>query len=118
MRWLSLMLYSAVLLYGLGFAFSPTIFSGFRQMQNDPGDTVLNHYFLEHTWRWVSQREYKPELWSPAFFYPENNVLAYSDKEEVQVIVDREAMGRYIASSGIKTNIVTVVNDRPVGAGK
>jgi hypothetical protein len=45
-------------------------------------------------------------------------VLTSSDKEEVQVIVDREAMGQYIASSGIKTNIVTMVNDRPVGASK
>ena len=45
-------------------------------------------------------------------------VLESSDKQEVQVIVDREAMGQYIASSGIKTNIITIVNDRPVGANK
>lgn len=45
-------------------------------------------------------------------------VLASSDKEEVQVIVDREAMSQYIVASGIKRNVVTVVNDRPVGAGK
>ena len=79
MRWLSLLLYVVLLGYGLAFSFSPTFFSGFRRLQTDPGDTLLNHYFLEHSWRWVSQADYKSPLWSPAFFYPEKNVLGYSD---------------------------------------
>jgi hypothetical protein len=79
MRWPSLLLHVLLLGYGLGFAFSPTFFSGFRRLQTDPGDTILNHYFLEHSWRWVSQRDYKGTLWSPTFFYPEKDVLGYSD---------------------------------------
>jgi hypothetical protein len=79
MRWPSILLYLALLLYGLGFAFSPTIFSGFRQLQTDPGDTVLNHYFLEHSWRCVSKSDYVGTLWSPPFFYPAKDVLGYSD---------------------------------------
>jgi hypothetical protein len=72
-------LYLLMLAYGIAFAFSPTLFSGFTQLQTDHGDTILNHYFLEHSWRWVSQRDYRAELWSPAFFYPEKDVLGYSD---------------------------------------
>jgi hypothetical protein len=45
-------------------------------------------------------------------------VLASSDKDEVQVIVDREAMGRYIASSGIKTEIIDANNPPPAGERK
>jgi hypothetical protein len=79
MRWPPLLLYPILLAYGLGFAFSPTLVSGFRQLQTDPGDTILNHYFLEHSWRWVSQPDYRGALWSPTFFYPEKDVLGYSD---------------------------------------
>src|SRR5438309_1050388 len=79
MHRLWLLLYLALLGYGLGFAFSPTLFSGFRRLQTDPGDTLLNHYFLEHSWRCVSQRDYKGTLWSPPFFYPAKGVLGYSD---------------------------------------
>jgi hypothetical protein len=43
--------------------------------------------------------------------------LASSDKEEIQVIVDREVMGSFIAASGIKTDFVNLVTD-PMGAGK
>src|SRR5262249_2668264 len=45
-------------------------------------------------------------------------VLERSDKEEVQVIVDREAMGRYIGWSGIKTEFIEVNNPPQVGESK
>src|SRR5436190_260209 len=44
-----------------------------------PGDTVLNHYLLEHTWRALADRGYPFSLWSPPFFYPTPHVLGYSE---------------------------------------
>jgi hypothetical protein len=73
----------AIYLLGLaaGFliGFHPTILSGFARMQTDPGDTPLNHYFLEHTWRWASYRDYPATFWSPRFFYPTAHTLTYSE---------------------------------------
>jgi hypothetical protein len=68
-----------VLAAGLACAFGPTIFSGFRRLQTDPGDTRFNHYVLEHSFRWVRGDELHRELWNPPFFAPQKNVLAYSD---------------------------------------
>ncbi|MFB2773086.1 hypothetical protein ACE1AT_28010 [Pelatocladus sp. BLCC-F211] len=48
-------------------------------MQHDPGDSRLNHYFLEHSFQVLTNRDYVGELFSPAFFYPYKNVLAFSD---------------------------------------
>jgi hypothetical protein len=76
---------ATIALYLLGFCggmltgFHPTILSGFARMQTDPGDTVLNHYFLEHSWRWVSDRDYPATFWSPRFFYPTPYTLTYSE---------------------------------------
>ena len=55
------------------------ILSGFREFQPDPGDTTLNHYLLEHSWRWVSDANYHCSFWSPAFFYPTPLVLSFSE---------------------------------------
>lgn len=68
-----------VLTAGLAGTFGPTIFSGFRRLQTDPGDTRFNHYVLEHSFRWVRGDELHRELWNPPFFAPQKNVLAYSD---------------------------------------
>lgn len=73
------LLHAAVLAFGLGLWFWPTIASGFRLLQTDPGDTLLNHYLLEHTWRCLSQADYVGTLWSPPFFHPQPDVLAYSE---------------------------------------
>ena len=59
--------------------FHPAIFSGFAQLQTDEGDTRFNHYILEHGYRWVRGDAFHSSLWDPPFFYPEKNVLAYSD---------------------------------------
>lgn len=48
-------------------------------MQADKGDTVLNHYFLEHSYRFVFDSNYNVSYWSPMFFYPVQNVMTYSD---------------------------------------
>ncbi len=63
----------------MSISFEPTIFSGLAQMQADTGDSVLNHYFLEHSWRWVSDPDYPATFWSPQFFYPAPHVLTYSE---------------------------------------
>lgn len=66
-------------LAGVLIVFYPTIGSGFAAMQTDPGDTRLNHYFLEHSFQLLTNRNYVGDIFSPAFFYPYRNVLAFSD---------------------------------------
>lgn len=72
-------LYAALLAGGLVSAYHPTLFSGFERMQADPGDTVLNHYILEHTWQWLTRADYVGTLWSPPFYHPTEGTLAYSE---------------------------------------
>ncbi len=60
-------------------AFHPTILSGFQQMQTDLGDTRLNHYILEHSFRWLTGDSLHARFWNPPFFYPQTNVAAYTD---------------------------------------
>lgn len=77
------------LLLGVFFAFHPTILTGFRFMQTDPGDIRFCNYILEHGFRWISGRSNLSEIpgvhslrngfWDPGFFFPIRNVLAYSD---------------------------------------
>ena len=59
----------------------PTLSSGLRQLQTDPGDTLLNLYFLEHAYHHFKSLEIlKPSLyWSPDFFWPIKDTLAWSD---------------------------------------
>ncbi len=68
-----------VCVLGVLVAYHPTIFSGFRQMQTDPGDTRLVNYLLEHGYRWATGRPGDSDFWNPKFFYPQQNVLAYSE---------------------------------------
>jgi len=72
-------LYLAVGVAGIFNMFHPTIRSNFTRVQAEPVDTRLNHYFLEHSFQWVANEDYTFGLWSPPFFYPEENVLALSD---------------------------------------
>ncbi|HEX3148969.1 MAG TPA: hypothetical protein VHR66_12880 [Gemmataceae bacterium] len=66
-------------LAGMGMTFHPTLFSGFKRMQPDPGDMVLNHYFLEHTYRWAFDSSYQYSFWSPGFYYPVPDTFTYSE---------------------------------------
>jgi hypothetical protein len=72
-------LYLAVVIGGSYAAYGPTIASGFSRVQTDLGDSVLNHYLLEHTWRVVSDPQYPGTLLSPPFFHPTPMVLGYSE---------------------------------------
>src|SRR4051794_13061300 len=76
-RWLVPLIIACVL--GVFNSFGPTIQSGFQQMQANPIDTRFNHYVLEHTFQWVKPGGYVGTLWSPAFFYPAEHALAFSD---------------------------------------
>ncbi len=73
----SLGLHGLVPVIGLLSAFHPTLLAGFARLQADPGDTLLNAYALEHSWRWLTGAD--AEYWSPAFFHPQPLALAYSE---------------------------------------
>ncbi len=49
----------------------------FRAIPGDLFDARFNSVILEHLYQWV--RGEVPSLWSPGFFYPFQNVLAFSD---------------------------------------
>lgn len=49
----------------------------FRAIPGDLFDARFNSVILEHLYQWVSGEA--PKLWSPTFFYPFENVLAFSD---------------------------------------
>ena len=59
----------------------PTLSSGLTQLQTDPGDTLLNHYFLEHAYQHVREGQLmNPDhFWSPDYFWPVKDTLAWSD---------------------------------------
>ena len=59
----------------------PTLSSGLEFLQTDPGDTLLNHYFLEHAYQHIRDGQIlNPEnFWSPNFFWPVKDTLAWSD---------------------------------------
>jgi hypothetical protein len=60
-------------------ALHPTVQSGLRLVQTDLGDTRLNMYLLEHSYRWVRGEPTHADFWSPPFFYPSRNTAAYTD---------------------------------------
>ena len=68
-----------LLAFGLTAAFYPTLFSGFRRMQNDPGDTRHLNYILEHDYLWLTRAPLDRDLWSPPIFYPVANAAAYTE---------------------------------------
>lgn len=73
------LVYAIPLLVGTYAAFRPTLDTGFERMQADTGDTLLNHYTLEHLHRCLTDRGYCGQLLSPPFYFPQPLVLAYSE---------------------------------------
>ena len=73
--WLPLIIY----LVGIVFTHHPMLFSGMQKVQTNPEDTRLINYLLEHSFQWVRGNSLHRDLWSPPFFYPAPNALAYSD---------------------------------------
>jgi hypothetical protein len=68
-----------LLAIGIFIFFRPMILSGFRYSQQDTGDSVFNNLLLEHSFQVVFNHSYLGTAWSPIFYYPQGNVLAYSD---------------------------------------
>src|SRR4029453_4226401 len=64
---------------GLVLAFSPTLLSGMRQMQENPGDTRLHNWIVEHSWRWLRGTPLHESLWDPPFFFPAKGTGAYTE---------------------------------------
>jgi hypothetical protein len=76
---LALLVYAAVLGFGLFQTFRPTWTSGFARVQTERGDGMLNHYILEHSWQCISNPAYPGSLSSPPCFYPQQHTLWYSE---------------------------------------
>lgn len=72
-------LYVLVGIVGLWFVFEPTLGSRLRLMQSDPGDPVFIGYVFEHIRSCLLRPGYAGTLWSPPFFFPARDALAYSE---------------------------------------
>ncbi len=59
----------------------PTYSSGLETLQNDPGDTLLNAYLLEHAYQHLTSINIfnSDQFWSPTFFWPVQGTLTWSD---------------------------------------
>jgi len=79
LRFVHLLVYLTLLLGGTYLAYRPTFETHFRQMQTDIGDTVLNHYILEHSFQALFNPNYCGTLLSPPFYHPQELVLGYSE---------------------------------------
>jgi hypothetical protein len=66
-------------LIGLAMIHHPMLFSGLTQMQVEACDTRLINYLLEHSFRWIARYPQHRMFWEMPFFYPAQNVGAYSD---------------------------------------
>lgn len=75
----ALLLHVVLAAGGTVVVFRPTLESGFSRMQSDPGDTVYLNYVLEHATRALAGSTAAGTLWSPPFFFPNRNSLAYSE---------------------------------------
>ncbi len=73
------LVFFAIAVLGLIRSYQPTIASGFRLMQPDPGDSIFLNYVLEHGYRAIFRAGYPYSYWSPGFFYPQTGVLSYSE---------------------------------------
>jgi hypothetical protein len=73
--------HAPILALGLLVAFHLTLLSRFRLLQGDVGDPRLNNFILEHGYRWLLSKFtlHSLSLWSPPFFFPAENVGAYSE---------------------------------------
>jgi len=68
----------AVVFFSIGFwGYGLRAVDYFSAVPGDLGDARFNSVILEHIFQWVTQRGVS--LWSPAFFYPFEGVLAFSD---------------------------------------
>ncbi|WP_190555173.1 hypothetical protein [Trichocoleus sp. FACHB-591] len=78
-RMISFLPYGIGIVFGVLTTFYPTLISRFSRLQPDPGDTRFVNYVLEHSFQLLVNKDYVGELWSPPFFFPLKNALAFSE---------------------------------------
>lgn len=78
-RYRHLLLVALVGIGGLFLLHRQEILSGFKMVIGEPGDDRLNDWTLEHGYRWLRGDHDHADFWSPAYFYPEPNVAAYTE---------------------------------------
>jgi len=66
-------------LVGLCLFYPNTIFTGFEHVQTDAEDSLFLQCIMEHVMRYFIDPGYRGTFWSPRFFYPADNALAYSE---------------------------------------
>lgn len=64
---------------GMLLTFWRPLVSGFSYLPRDNSDTRLLHYFLEHSYLWLTRSPPHQAFWNAPFFFPVPNVMAYSD---------------------------------------
>ena len=57
LKYRNALFYAGICLIGLMEFFHPVFTSGFVRISGDMGDGLLNNYFLEHTWRLISDKD-------------------------------------------------------------
>src|SRR6056297_182694 len=67
----------AIFMAGFFFVIFPLLGNDLSYIPGDIGDARLNMYFLEHGFRFLKGLE--TSFWNAPFFYPAENVMAYSD---------------------------------------
>jgi hypothetical protein len=74
----------------------------FNAVPGDLGDARFNSVILEHLFQWITGRA--EDLWSPPFFFPFKNVLAFSDNHFgsaiFYVLLRSAGLGREVAYDG------------------
>jgi len=71
--------YAAALAGGTYMAYRPVFDSGLVLVRAEPGDGMLNHYLLEHSWLVLTDANYAGTLTKPPFYHPEPGVWWYSE---------------------------------------
>ncbi|MBE9030891.1 hypothetical protein IQ266_14235 [filamentous cyanobacterium LEGE 11480] len=72
-------IYALIAMTGLFLFLKETLVSGLQNIPGDLGDAWLVNYFFEHSWQLISNPQYVGSLFSPAFFYPQVDMLALSE---------------------------------------
>jgi hypothetical protein len=72
-------IYVLIFTVGFLFVFYPALLTGFDRLPGELSDYRLTQYFLEHTWKLVSDHAYTGNLYGPSMFAPYPNTLAFSE---------------------------------------
>ena len=68
-----------LLLCGIALCLLQSGLSGFIEIPGDLGDTRFNNYLLEYSYNWISNSTLDNNFWNAPFYFPQPNVIAYSD---------------------------------------